>query len=116
MREVKLSSGVSVEVRALTKRERRQAMAELTPESAEAVMERVIALVLDPVMVEALEDMPYGDTLAVYRAVMAETHGVRDEEKISLPAGSGSRTPGGSTTAPAAANGPAGSAPPTART
>jgi len=116
VREVKLSSGVSVEVRPLTKRERRRVMAELAPETAEQVMEQVLALVLEPVMVAALEDMPYADTLCVYRAVMAETHGVRDEEKNSLPAGSGSRTPGGPSTAAAAASGPAGSAPPTAPT
>ena len=116
MREVKLSSGVSVEVRALTKRERRKVMAELAPETAEQVMEEVLALVLEPVMVAALEDMPYADTLAVYRAVMAETHGIRDEEKNSSPAGSGSKTPGGPTIAADAASAPARSAPRTAST
>jgi hypothetical protein len=105
-----------VEVRALTKGERRAVLGQIDHMTGDDLMDVVLGMVLPSELFKALDDMPYPDSKALLLAVWAETNGDKEEEKNSSTAGSGSPTPGGPTTAAAAASAPARSVPRAAKT
>ncbi len=89
MREIKISEGKTIEVKALTRgqvkklREKGFNPISLTKEQAEDAMDETFTMALDADTITALDDEPYPVSLAVWRAILAETYGAPAEEKNS---------------------------------
>lgn len=87
MRTVKLSNGTSIDVRGLLRREKREMKAagmnldNLPLAKADEALDRVLELTVADDVRAMLEDLPNSDSMAIWNAVMKETHGVKDEEK-----------------------------------
>lgn len=104
MRKVILSDGSRFDVRPLTRGEIRTGKnlglkylgVKIDPDNFDDVLDYCLGCLFSD---ENIDNMPNLDQQAIFRAVIAETWGSRDEEKNSDPSGSGSQTANGSSTA-----------------
>jgi len=98
MREIKVV-GRTFKIRSLTYGETKElrkqgyGAAELKRETADAAMDAYFRLVFTQEEIGRIETYDHLDAVELFKGIMAETYGSRDEEKNLSASGNGSQTP-----------------------
>jgi hypothetical protein len=81
--------GRTFEVRALKRKEVKElkkagfVISNLNPENADDCLDRVFSMVFSPEDIEYIDNMPNHKAIALWRDILKETYGAKDEEKNS---------------------------------
>jgi len=99
MREIKVGNPEqSFDVRPLKRGEVKKLKADgldinnLTPENADDCLDRVFDMIFDDRDIERIDELPNPDALTIWRAILKESFGSKEEEKNLKRSGVGEQT------------------------